>query len=350
MANSGKDTLVGLQPNGAGTWGTGVAVGATDGILPWSIDEIQLQGNVLFDDSVGMTMLQYADVLAHEANPTITIPMRWNSMAWGFVANWFGDDTDSGAGPTYTHTMNYNEETSLTGLTMALEVNNADIVEWPSLKVQQISLEPDGDGFWQMTCNCLGDTIKYGADATNAGSDFNALTYISKVQRIRYRALSLKINAQGSDPSGQTAQSVTDTVLTLARPYEQPRAVVAVATGLEKAGDEPIQNGHSEITLSFNEPTYTAIGDFDDLEDGTEKTIDLEMAETVSSQAHTMLWEFGAAHTIPASTALERGQRIPMTKNYRCIKPQSAATGQATANPIHFVLVNVDDRTYETGA
>ena len=193
MSKSGKDTTIAIQPGGAGTWGTASAPGANDGILPASIDQLALQGNVAFDETIGMTQLQYADMMLHEANPTIILPLRWNGMHWAFLANIMGDSTKTGAGPTYVNTMNYQEESALVQITMAAEIgSDGDIIEWPSLKVQAISLEPDGDGFWQMTVTTLGNTILYDSDATTATSDFNAVTFASKVQRMRYKALSLK--------------------------------------------------------------------------------------------------------------------------------------------------------------
>jgi hypothetical protein len=300
-----------------------------------------------------MDQLWYADMMMHEANPTITLPMRWNGMHWAFITNIIGDDTKTGpTGNIYTHTMNYQEEPALVQITMAAEIGaDGDIVEWPSLKVQSISLEPDGDGFWQLVVSTLGNTILYGADATTATSDFNAVTYASAVQRMRYKGLSLKVNAQGSDPSGQTALKVSDVNLSMSRPYVTPETLVAVSTGAEKYISEPIQDGHPEILFSWNEPTYSAIGDFDDLQDQTQKTIDFEMAETIGSDAHTLLIEMGTANPIPASVAAERGQRIPCTKNYRCIgSVGGAATGQATANPIHLVLGDLQNISYETGA
>lgn len=352
MGKTGKDTIVGLQPGGAGTWQTAVAPTANDGFLPISIDPIILQGDPVADEAIGMVDIENMDMIKHEANPTIVWHLRWNGMHWGLLTNFLGDDTKTGAGPTYTHTMNWQTSSSLVQCTMALEINAADILEWPSLKVTGIALEPDSEGFWQATANTIGTTIQVAGDATTSGANIDAITYTTKVQRMRYKGNKFRMNAQagGALASPTDDQTVSDFTINMTRPYVQDEPLVGVTTGAEKQTGEPVQDGHAELIVSFNEVEYASIANFDELKDQTQQKGDLVMSETIGSDAHTSTFEFGAMNPIPASVALEKGGRVPHQRNFRLLKPSSTPTGLSTANPIHYILVNTQNLTYETGA
>lgn len=357
MSKVTKDVVVGYKPNSAGTWRTAETVGTLDGLLLTSIDEIQLQGEPVFDQSIGIAQLQFSDRTADEATPTLVMPMRWNGAQWSFFAHLIGSDVTSGADP-FTHTMTYLEEPVAVHGTLAIGIDTdndgttEDIIEFPSVKPTGLSLEPDGEGFWQLTVNTMCNTILYAGDASNNAAALDAVTFQTdqETTRMRYRGLCLRTNAQGSDPSGETSKNVAEVSFNLTRPFEASILTECNTTGTEKQIPEPVQRGHPEITFSWNEiDEYAAIGDFDDLQDETALTGDFEMAETISAQSLSYLLEMPKMVRFPASTALEGGARIPCTKNYQCAAAPSTPTGQATANRIHQVLVNGDTTDYDIG-
>jgi hypothetical protein len=354
----GKTAVVGWSPNSAGTWRTPETIGPLDGIYPSSIDEIQLQGDPQFDESIGIAQLQYSDRTADEATPTIVLPMRWNGVQWSMIYQLIGSDVKSGIDP-YTHTGTYLEEPVAVHATMAIGIdtdNDAaaeDIIEWPSVKPTAFTLEPDGENFWQLTVNTMANTIKYGGDANADATAIGNVTYHADMatSRMRYRGLSLKTNTQGSDPSAQTAKNVAEVTFSLTRPFEASQLIEAVTTGAEKQIPEPVQRGHPEIRFSWNEiDEYADIADFDDLEDETALTGDFEMAETISTQALSLRLEMPNMVRFPAQTAIENGSRIPCTKNYACAAAASTPTGQDTANRVHLVVINGDNVDYDTNA
>ena len=203
MGDSGRNTIVGVR--GGAAWGTALALGAKCQILPFSIDPVVLDGELVFDDTIGNWQeLQEADLVKHLANPTITLPVRRSGAHWLFWAQLFGDDTETGSDPAITHTMSW-QRAAILYYTMALEISEADSpgkrIEWPSLKVVGISLEPDGDGHLQMVVSNMGDTIDIAGDATNSDTEFDVLTAISEVLPMSVREVAFQLAPVGTDPA-----------------------------------------------------------------------------------------------------------------------------------------------------
>jgi len=342
---SGRNTIVGLSKGT--TWGTAVNLAALDGIIPRSIDKLVLDGDVIPDKGVAnLGEIQYMDVIKHTVNPTITLDLRRTGMLWRFWAHLMGDDTVTGADP-YTHTFNWQDESALFSC-MGIEINNADIIEWPSLKTVQISLEPGGEGFAQMVVNTIGDTIAIADDATNTGTQFDLVTYGSKTLRMPSRELRLRINTQGGGAldSGDTVGNCSNWNLLINPSYEEELVTQGASTGVEYTTDEPQRSDFAENILGFDTTDYTTIALLDDFHDETEYKADLYWAKTIGT-AFSFLIECGALHPIPAAVALEAGARIPLTRNFQLIEPQSTPTGMATANIIHSILVNDLNASYE---
>jgi len=345
-----------LQPNGAGTWLTGVAGGALDGILPETIAPISLQGNKAPLESIGFSDVEFMKLIAVEANPTITLIMRWNGQHWGFLAHWMGDDTDTGAGPIFVHTLNYQRRSTLTALTMAIRIdnNNSKIVEWPSLKPQQIVMAPNSDGFWEMTVVTMGDTIEANADATNGSTEFGNITYDTKAQEMCFRANLFRINTGAGGLASPTDDlKVQDLTITLDRPLvadTTTAGVDIVAGGKHTQIPEPVQDGPTVITVGWNEPDFIAHASLvDDFKDDVEYKGDVKMTQTIGSDAHIFLGEFALMDYLPPDAGLDRQQRIPVQREFRCLLAQSTPTGLATANPFHVSLSNLSATNYEIG-
>lgn len=349
-------TDVAISPNGAGTWHTGVAVGAGDGILPETISPITLGGNKVPISSIGVSDVEFMKIVSIEANPTLTFLMRWNGMFWSFLSHWMGDDTLAFSSPIATHDMNYQRRSTLSNITLAARIDNDNnkIIEWPSLKVQQIVIAPNGDGFWEMKAVCIGDTIEVNADATNDSTAFGNVTYTTKAQEMCFRANLFRINT-GAGALASTADDlrVQDLTITLSRPLvsDSQTEGTTAAGGVQVQSPEPVQDGETEITIGWNEPDFITIASLvDDFKDDVEYKGDLTMTETIGSDAHQMLIEFGLMETMPADAGIDRQARVPLQREFRCVTPQSTPTGMQTANPIHVELINIHNVTYETGA
>ncbi len=347
-------TTVAIQANGAGTWRTATAVGAADGILPETIEPITLNGNKVPIESIGCNDVEGMRLVSIEANPTLKFIMRWNGAFWAFLAHWRGDDTAVNAPPFTTHDMNYQSRSTMSNITMAARIddNNSQILEWGSLKVQQITLAPNSEGFWEMTVNCMGNSI-IDDSATNGQTQLDAVTYTSKAQTMLFRKNQLRDNGQAAGAlGGGDTRSVADLTLTLTRPLVTDDVTegtaAAVNTNLEIA--EPVQDGSTVITVGWNEPDFIDFaGLVSELPDDTQLKGDIIMTETIGSDAHIFTVELGSMDPMPNDANLDRQQRVPLQKNYRCIKPASTPTGQTGANPIHVELKNVENLSYETG-
>jgi len=348
-------TTVAIQPDGAGTWRTGVVFGATDGILPETISPITLQGDKIPIESIGISDVEFMKILAVNANPTLTFIMRWSGMFWAFLAHWMGDDTMVFAASIATHDMNYQTRSTLNAITMGARIddNNSKILEWPSLKPQQIIMAPNTDGFWEMQIVCMGNTIEANADAANGSVEFDAVTYITKARELCVRANLFRINTgAGGLASPTDDRNVQDLTITLERPLvnDRPTEGTVAKGGAQVQIPEPVQDGPTIVTVGFNEPDFIDFASLvDEFKDDTEFKADLKYAETVNSLAYQSLMEFALMEYMPPEANIDRQARVPLQREFRCITAQATPTGMQTANPIHVELKNEDNLTYETG-
>lgn len=353
----GKDSTAAVTVT-TNKWGTAGTVGANDGFLPVSIDPVVLKGDINIDDASGLSRKSQYDLIQDNAEQTIVVQMRWNGIfEWLALAHWMGDDTKTGAGPTYTHTMNFQQISNLTqkGLTVAWRLdssNNNSIGEVPSLKPQNITLEPS-DGFWNMSVSTIGSTI-YQAGDGNITADSTAIgnvTYRTQAQRMKFKANQLRMNAQAGAGlgSGDVLSDVSNISIVLDRPYDDMKDVLLGST-LPRQNAEPIQNDHSTITLNFDQKTYDVDTHRSDLDSGNEYKADLIQTQSISGNSHSFTSEFGRLIPMDPQVALERGLRIPMTHNYEAIKPSSTPTGMNSSNEFHVILVNTSNISYESNS
>jgi len=251
--------------------------------------------------------------------------------------------------------MNYQENNSLSNITLGVRIadDNNQILEWPSLKPQQIIMAPNSEGFWEMQVANLGNTIEANADATNGQTEFDAVTYISKARELCIRSNLFRLNT-GAGGLASTAddRKVQDLTITLERPYvtDTPTEGAVARGGAQVQIPEPVQDGSTIVTVGFNEPDFITFADLvDSFKDDTEYKADLVLAETVNSLAYTSTMEFALMEYMPPEANLDRQARIPLQREFRSITAQSTPTGMTTANPIHVEIVNEDNVTYETG-
>ena len=331
----------------ATTWGTPIAGGALDGFMG-SVDELSLQGDTIADIGEGGNFgeIQYKDVIRHTVTPTFTIPMRRTGVQNLFWAHLVGDDVVSGVGP-YTHTFNWQDESTLFA-TVAVEINNADIIEFSCLKTTAITIEPDGDGFLQWVISTIGDTVLIGSDATNDATAFNNVTFITQTLRVPFRETRFRISEQeGADLS--TNDPILSFSLAMDRAYDVEELTQGVSSGKEYQTFEHKRGDHTNIIFGFDTPDYTTIELLDDFKDEDLKKGELLWGKTVGT-AFTDEIEMRHMEPLPHNSPLLGGGRIPLTRNFRLVQPQSAPTGHATATIIHRFMVDNSNVTYETNA
>ena len=357
MAIFGKDSTFGITVTT--TWGTAGTVGANDGFYPVSIDPVILKGDVNIDDASGFSRKSQYDLIQDNANQTIQVECRWNGLLeWIALAHWMGDSTKTGpTGNVYTNTMNYQQLSTLAqkGFTIAWRLDSSDnnsIGEVPSAKAQSIELSPN-NGFWNMTINTIGSTI-YQAGDGNITADSTAIgniTYRTSVQRMKFKANPLRVNAQagGALASGDIVADVSNVSIGLDRPTDEMKDVLLNST-TPRQNAEPIQTDHSIVTLAYDVKSYDFTTHRSDLDNATEYKADLVQTQTIGSDAHSLTFEFGRLVTIDPQVAVERGGRIGMSQSFEAIKPASTPTGMSTANEIHVILDNITNLSYETNA
>ena len=344
----GTDTVVGIKPTT--TWNTAGTIGALGGIIPLTIDKIDKGATWNWDDSSGLGFKTQGSIEAETADPSIVGRLRWNSAAWCFLANLIGDDTKSaGAGNLILHTMTYQQESALAGITLGVEINNTanGIMEVTSLKVQSFTFEPDG-GFWNFNVATLGTTVLKAGDATFDGTAADNITYQSgSAERMRYRANQLRINEDaGALDSADVIADARNMSITLSREYDpSDDLIVGVSTGAELVRAEPIDTrGGIDGVFQFDQVTADIVN-FTNLI-GTDFKADVQMAETIGSDAETFLMQMNDLVMIEPSLALDRGQRIPMNHNYEMGQAAATPTGMTNGLPFHIVLTNIQDITY----
>ena len=124
MARNRRETIVGITAGS--TWGTGVNLGALDGVYMSEVDPLSLDGEIVPDEPMGCAEVEDMELVTENVEPTFTEMLRREGSGWKPVAGIFGDDTVTGAGP-YTHTMNWQTNTGLF-YTVGVEINDSDIV------------------------------------------------------------------------------------------------------------------------------------------------------------------------------------------------------------------------------
>ncbi len=349
MAVLGADTVVGIKPTA--TWNSAGTIAATDGILPLTIDKIDKGATWNWDDSSGLAFKTQGSIEAETADPNIIGRLRWNSAAWCFYVNLVGDDTNTGAAFPFIHTMTYQQESALAGITLGIEINNTanGIMEVTSLKVQSFTFEPDG-GYWNFNVATLGTTVLKAGDATFDGTAADTVTYASgSAERMRYRANQLRINDDaGALDANDVLSDVRNMSIALSREYDpSDDLIVGVATGAELVRAEPIDTrGGIDGVLQFDQVTAD-LTNFTNLF-GSDFKADVIMAETISANAHTFTFEMNDLVMIDPQLALDRGQRIPMNHNYEMGQVAATPTGMTNGLPFHSILNNNSNITYET--
>ncbi|MFQ5638216.1 MAG: hypothetical protein ACE5IR_09520 [bacterium] len=335
MARTTRETILGMVSGS--TWHTAVNLAANSGLYVTNIDKWALTGQHFEDKPAGQAEIQNIDLIQHEANPTFTFDAARRSGAeWKFWAGVLGSDAVTGAGP-YVHTMSYNTNSS-TFYTVGKEINNSDITEWPSLKVTGLTFE-NNNGVMKLTARTIGDTVRYASDATNTGTQFDAVTYVTNGLIIPFRECRFRINAQAGGALGSgDVINLSNLSLSIDRPYRRDDLTQGATDGTEKQTNEPIQNEPSNVNLSIEANDYATIALLQDMQNEVAYKADLFWSRTISTVAYQLTIELGSLYPMEQDISLDSPGDFPFTRTFRGIDPVSTPTGLATANPVHLIL------------
>lgn len=350
--NTGRQTLIAFTAGS--TWDTGVAVGALDGAVITSVDPITLQGDPVMEEGIAnYDELAEMDNIAVEANPTIVANLRREGAIWRLMANLFGDDTVTGpTGNILLHTFNWQVLSTIIH-TMAMEVGNADIWEWPSLTCVAAIIE--GSGEWvTITFETIGSTINIGADGTNVANDFNAITYNTKVKKIRAKNALLRINTQGGAALDSGDDQPMDSFrLEIRRPLDREDVMKGLSSGVEQQTDQPVQEGFGEVKFTYglkdydDDPNNLDNALFDDLKDETEYKAELSFSRTIGSDAHVITFTMPRLHPMPQSSSVDGSGRILLERNFQGLDAASNPTGMSINTLIGLTVGDLVTASYE---
>jgi len=338
MADDSRETVMGVKPAQGGTgWFTGIALGTNTGLAALSFPNISLDGTRFDNPVFGNAELEDSPKI--EENVSVTIPMHLKRQgeAQIFLASYMGDDTVVTTGDPEVHDLNWQPNT--TGfVTVGIEIASTEIMEFASLKVNAIEIKYGDDGFLQFSATCLGDTIQIDTDATNTGTEFDAITFMTKTLKIPNNQCEFRMNSQsgGSLGSGDVIK-LSDFVFNSSRPgLDVPERVSqGVSSGPEYQSDEPVQTGTAISTLSITEADFPAIGLLDDFKDSVEYKANLIATATVATKVYTFTLELGRLLSMPQEIPLNLESRFPTVRNFKLLKPSSTPTGLTNANPFH---------------
>ena len=335
------------------TWGTQVAPGALDLILPQSLGPLLPTSEMVPDPSAGYAWLQYIERCKENITPELPFSMRWTGRLYSLMAQIMGVDTPAFSTPNCVHVMTMLE--AIDGLdnfgTLAAQLGPAGselLFEWPSVKPTGFTIDgPDGSGYMNVTFRTIADTVNLGSDCTTATSDIDDLTHIPLASAlpgiIPFGALRFRMttNVYGAFDADDELK-VRHFTFTFNRnmgPEWTARAAVANAWQTE----EPIEDGIPECTLMIE------LGDLNNL-------TQLERYQDGTAMKCEAYWQYGTNNyfkieipkmlpVVPEASA-SGSSRIPQTLNYMIMQALANPTGMAFALPV-ITLADQSEPAYE---
>lgn len=256
--NVPRKSLMAYAAKDGSTWGTAVALGATDGMLVTSVDGLKpgrpyLPANNESDSPFPRTGdLGPRDPVNFTINAAARYDMGSLGILLGKIFGTVAAPAQQATTAAYLHEMQWADEVYGDFVTFAAERRNK-IYEVPSAKVLGVTFSVS-DGLVQMAYSLRGDECK--DDSTvNQATQMDAVTYDHRHKRIRFvKESTFKINAEsGGDLSGENALVVNDFTLEIARGADAEHA----------AGDEniiePVDFSDITFRLAMSWPRQNAV-------------------------------------------------------------------------------------------
>lgn len=347
VAKNAKEVIVGATPGTA--WGTELALGANDGLVPKSWPDFALQADVVAD--TGLANFQEVGDLyltRHRVELSVPFLLRRTGQLYNLFFNLFGEENRSGTAPNITHQAEWQSNTALFS-TIAALIGGTDVVEYPSIYVRGATLAPSGDGLVDVTFDLLGDTINYSdADAlTNTTTTFGNVTWITKGLAVGSEQARIRINSQSGDAlDDDDSVCAINWQITLVRDVTQDFVTQCAASASTQSIGLPTTINFSNIMLEYQLAEYDDIDVFNEFKNETEFKADIEWALTIGSTNYSILLEFPRLKSEPYEAPAEPGARIPVTRRFRAIKASANPTGMATSALCRLTVVDATDADY----
>ena len=332
------------------TWATAATVGALKGVYVDAIAPMSLQQEVVFDETMGTDFQSRADLGQKVIDVTFDMPLRYDNAHWNAVAQWFGDDSQTGASTPFTHIMDLQDETSLY-YTAAARIDDM-IVEYPSVKSSGFTIATGGDGFMTLQLRGIANTMKYAADATNAAANYNNITYTTNTLKVPLQHGRVNINAQGGadfNASGEGSDRIYPSEITIECNRDLDRDFLANRTTSNAVvweTAEPQRNGYPTLVVTLSFPELTALSDLEAFQDQTMKKMEIYF---YSSANNSIKFQFPNLQPIQPTFDLSGAGRQGYTVSYMAFSCATAPTGMTgVTSPCRLTVISTSSAAYDT--
>jgi hypothetical protein len=335
---TGKSLIVAVEET-TSTWGTLVAVGATDQVLCSQIGPLIDKSDMIPDPTAGHAWHQYIERCRKNVKPELILPLRWDGRFWSLIAQIMGLDSKSGSADPYTHLITLIESIDGSDLfsAMAAQLGPAGgelLFEWPSIKPYGFTIEgPDGSGYMQLTIRMVADRVNVGADCTTTTSNIDNVTHISLDSAlppiVPFGNMRFRMNARsGSALGAGDVIKIKSMNLTFNRGIDAEWNTRGVATK-EWESDEPIEDGIPEGTLRIELGDLNALTYLEAFQDETEQKCDLFFTYDAD---HDINIEIPCMKLIDPDASINGPARIPQVLNFQLMESLANPTGMAFNN------------------
>jgi len=332
------------------TWATAATVGALKGVYVDAISPMSLQQEVVFDETMGTDFQSRADLGQKVIDVTFDAPLRYDNAHWNAVAQWFGDDSQTGTSTPYTHTMDLQDETSL--YYTAVGSLDGMLVEYPSVKSSGFTIATGGDGFMTLQLRGIANTMKYAADGLNTSTNIGNITYTTNTLKVPLQHGRVNINAQaGADfnSSGDGSDRVYPSEITIECNRDLDRDFTANRTASNSVvweTTEPQRNGYPTVMVTLSFPELTALSDLEAFQDQTMKKAEVYF---YASANNSIKFQFPNLQPVQPTFDLSGAGRQGYTVSYMALSCATAPTGMTGVTvPVRLTLISTSSAAYDT--
>ena len=330
------------------TWGTAVQLTAKCGIKAKAVGPLNLQQEVIQDESIGMEWPERWDLGRINQELTFEGDLRYENKQWMHIAQVIGDDAGTVASSIYTHIMDIQD--SEAGFYCAAALIDDQVYEWESVKAVSFDLTTGADGFMQFSCTGIANNMNIAGDGTNTATTIGTTAdYETEGNKIPFDQARVRINAQAGAALG-TGDIVYPSAITLhmSRPYERDFvADNAVTNTKEWETSEPVESGlRNDVILTLEFPELTTDDYLENFQDAAAKKADIIFTSVASTRSLTI--EFPNLAPLQPDVSLSGVGRIPQVISYQCLAVASGTgpTGMtAVSKPFRMTLLNTAGST-----
>lgn len=316
----------------ASTWGTAVALGATNGMYFDSDGGLKnARPNHMFAESDSpffkTSVLGPRDPV--DFNPSFY--SRYDSIASNFLTALLfgtaGAPAQQGATSAYLHTIQWKDHLQGLFATFALE-KAGKIFEVPSVKPYGLELS-FSDGVLKGTISLRGDLVKDNS-STNTATEMDALTYNDVENPVRFDEGSLKMNAEsGGDVASETALEINAMTLSFQRKLDSKVAVGNTSI------IEPLEEGNPEVTIDLEFPRMSTINSayFQDFDAETRKKMLIKFQGILIETTYYYTYAFYYPRLKITEIEYPHDDIIPSKIKLQAEQASSAPTGMTYTRP-----------------